>query len=47
MSEFSPFHWLIVLFVAVCMFGMPFIAGCFLGPLVSSPALAQRHCENQ
>lgn len=39
MGEFSPFHWLIVLFVAVFMFGMPFIAGYFLGRYVESKKL--------
>jgi predicted Na+-dependent transporter len=34
MGEFSPWHWALVLFVTVIMFGMPFLAGYFIGRYV-------------
>jgi hypothetical protein len=34
MGEFSPWHFALVFFIAVMMFGMPFVAGYFVGRYV-------------
>ena len=33
---FQPFHLLIILFIAVISYGMPFLAGYFLGRYVEA-----------
>jgi hypothetical protein len=43
MGEFSPYHWLVVLFIAACMCGItPFIAGYFVGRYVERKKSTQR-----
>ncbi|HUO14504.1 MAG TPA: hypothetical protein VMX38_05915 [Verrucomicrobiae bacterium] len=36
---FQPFHLLIILFIAVLSYGMPFVAGYFLGRYVEMQKL--------
>jgi hypothetical protein len=36
---FQPFHLLVILFIAVISYGMPFLAGYFLGRYVEAKKL--------